>query len=47
MDAWLSLQLGLRLHLLSERADVLETGWKEKRLCCVGFVVSVGLDLKT
>lgn len=34
MAAWLSLQLGLRLQLLSERADVLETGWKEKRLCC-------------
>lgn len=32
MDAWLSLQLGSRLHLC-ERADVVETGWK-KRLCC-------------
>lgn len=33
MDAWLSLQLGSRL-CLRERADVLGTGWKEKRLCC-------------
>lgn len=34
MDAWLSLQLGSRLHSLSGRTDVLETGWEEKRLCC-------------